>query len=61
MFNIGCASGLALALRICFSRAMNLVTAYFSITAALVAQSVVLAGNTNNNANNNASRWRALA
>jgi hypothetical protein len=37
------------------------MTASFSTTAALLAQPVVLAVNTNNNANNNASRWRALA
>jgi len=33
----------------------------YSTPDALVAQFVVLAGNTNNNANNNASRWRAFA
>ncbi len=41
---------------------MTSVTASFPTLVALAAQAVVLAGNANNNnANNNASRWRAFA
>jgi len=37
------------------------MTPSFSTSAVLIAQSVALAGNSHNNANNNASRWRAFA
>ncbi|MBB6248292.1 hypothetical protein HDE80_003353 [Rhodanobacter sp. A1T4] len=37
------------------------MTASFLTTDVLPAQTVVLAGNNNNRANNNANRWRALA
>jgi hypothetical protein len=37
------------------------MTASFLTADVLAAQTVVLAGNNNNRANNNANRWRALA
>jgi hypothetical protein len=40
---------------------MHPVTANMSMASALSARSLVLGGNNNNRANNNANVWRALA